>query len=117
MGKSARSLTESSFPILDIGLTVVVVICLSRIELSSLHKPELEARGFRHHALVPLRFPNEFNIHFIDLLEAEELVFDILFKHRSHAATGSGQGHLDVNFVSVLGKTGQLAIINEAKID
>ena len=84
----------------------------------ALQQAELQLRRLGHHALVPLRIPDELDVGLFHLLDHQELVRDILLEHGAHTATGRSERHLHVHLEAVGGTCQCLdvAIVDEAEI-
>src|SRR5216684_4320955 len=84
---------------------------------SALPHAELQLRRVRHHAAVPDRIKHYFDVRVLDAGEPLHLVLDVGRQHRTHAAAGGGEGHLDLHVLpAILGRL-ELAEIDQAEVD
>jgi [glutamine synthetase] adenylyltransferase / [glutamine synthetase]-adenylyl-L-tyrosine phosphorylase len=66
---------------------------------------------------MPWRVPNHFDHRFVDAGQCEQFFLRIPGDNAAHAATGSGQGHLDIHAVAGFAERFDAEVIDQSEID
>src|SRR3569623_1142592 len=85
--------------------------------IAVLKQTGLQARRLGHAALIPLRLEHQLNVDIGDVRHALHFTGDVALQNRTHAATGRGERHLDVDAIAALGQWHHVAFVDEAELD
>ena len=82
-----------------------------------LEHTKLKLRRFRHHAWVPGRIQDDFDLDLLDARHALDFAFSIRLEYGTHATPRRGQCHFYLGLVPALGQGRDLTNIHEAEVN